>query len=205
MTEEDKLTFKKFYVGCDFAISKEDTANKTAFVVGGRDTTNLTHVQDVRWARMDAMQIIEEFFFLQECYEPEMFFVERGQIWTAIEPILLTEMRERNCWINYTAMTPVKDKKSRGRSFQKRMKAGGVRFNTESSWFLDYREECLLFTGDSEAMADDQFDATAWLFLGMEKMPDTDVEDEVDEDEIEFNNLANSFRRDDGRSKVTGY
>ncbi len=205
MTEEDKNVFKRFYVGCDFAISKEDTANRTAFVVGGKDATNLTHIQDIRVGRMDAKAIIDEFFFVQECYSPEMFFVERGQIWTAIEPMLLKEMQERDCWINYVAMVPVKDKKSRGRSFQKRMKAGGVRFNVETSWFLDYREECLLFTGDAEAMSDDQFDATAWLFLGMEKMPDTEDDDSMDEDELEFNLASDAARYKSGRSQTTGY
>jgi predicted phage terminase large subunit-like protein len=205
MSDDDKLKFKKVYVGVDFAISKEDSANKTAFVIGGKDMENLVHIQDCRCDRMDALQIIEEFFFVQECYSPEMFFVESGQIWKAIEPMLITEMQRRDTWINITPLVPIRDKKSRGRTFQKRMKAGGVRFNTMTSWFVEYRDECLLFTGDSEAMSDDRFDATATLFLGMEKMPNVEEDDEIDEDELEFTRLSNSMRSGSGRSPVTGY
>jgi predicted phage terminase large subunit-like protein len=205
MTLEDKDIFKRFYVGCDFAISKKDTANKTSFIVGGKDVDNITHIVDNRTGRMDSLEIIEEMFFIQECYSPEMFFVENGQIWKAIEPMLLKEMQKRDCWINYTALTPIMDKKARGRPYQKRSKAGGVRYYTEASWFPNYKEYLLLFTGDSEAVEDDEFDATATLFLGLEKMPETEDDDAVTEDELEFNAMSDSYRRDSGRSPVTGY
>jgi predicted phage terminase large subunit-like protein len=205
MSEEDKERFKRFYVGVDFAISKKDTANRTSFTIGGKDTDNLTHIIDQRVGRMDSLEIIDEFFFIQECHNPEMFFVENGQVWKAIEPVLLKEMQRRDSWINYIALTPIQDKKTRGRAYQKRMKAGGVRFNVEASWFPDYREEHLLFTGDSEALSDDQFDSTATLFLGLEKMPDTEDEDDVTEDELEFSQASDALRRQSGRSQVTGY
>lgn len=195
MTEEDKVSFKRYYVGCDFAISKEDTANRTAFVIGGKDSSNITHVADVRVGRMDALQILEEFFFIQECWSPEVFFVENGAIWKAIEPALQAQMQERDCWLNIVPLVPVKDKKARGRSFQARMKAGGCRFNHETSWFQEFREECLLFTGDAEALADDQFDAAAWLFFGMTKTNDTNEEDDVSEEELEFAQASDAIRR----------
>lgn len=205
MSDEDESKFKLYYVGVDFAISKADTANRTAFVVGGKDADNLTHIRDVRVGKMDALEIIEEFFFIQQCWSPQIFFVENGQIWKAVEPMLLKEMQERDEYINYIVLTPVKDKKARGRSFQKRMKAGVVRFHTENSWFEDYKGECLLFTGDSEAMADDQFDGTATLFLGMETMPDTEDDDDITEDDLAMAIAAERARKHSGRNKVTGY
>lgn len=205
MTEEDKTKFMRFYVGCDFAISKKDSANRTCFVVGGKDVDNLVHVPDVRVGRWDSLEIINEFFFIQECWSPEFFFVENGQIWRALEPILLEEMRRRNIWLNFVPLTPVTDKKARGRAFQKRMKAGGVRFYVEADWFLEYREELLLFTGDAEAMLDDQFDASATLFIGLEGVGDTDEADDISEEEIEWMRESDKFMRRSGRSQVTGY
>jgi predicted phage terminase large subunit-like protein len=205
MSDTDKERFKLFYAGVDFAISKADTANKTSFTVGGQDSENITHITDVRASRMDALEIIEEFFFIQECWNIQVFFVEDGQIWKAIKPVLMKEMQRRDEYINFVELTPVKDKKARARSFQKRMKAGVVRFNTETSWFQDYKEECLLFTGDSEAMADDQFDSTATLFLGMESMPDTEDDDEMMEEDQDLAEAAQWIRDRAGRSRSTGY
>lgn len=205
MDEEDKLKFMRFYVGCDFAISKKDSANRTCFVVGGKDTENFVHIPDVRVGRWDSLEIINEFFYIQECWSPEMFIVENGQIWRALEPILLEEMRRRNVWINFSARTPISDKKARGRAFQKRMKAGAVKFYTDASWFVEYREECLLFTGDAEAMLDDQFDATATLFLGLEDVGETEEGDDITEEELEWMRESDKFMRKSGRSQVTGY
>jgi hypothetical protein len=208
MQEQDRDAFKKFYVGVDFAISKKDSSNRTSFTIGGKDALNLTHIVDQRVGRMDSLAIIEEFFFIQECWNPDMFFVENGQIWKAIEPILTQEMLARDQWINITPLTPILDKKSRGRAFQKRMRAGGARFNTEASWFPEYREELLLFTGDAEAMLDDQFDSTATLFLGLEKISPLEEDDQVDEEYAEELAELIALRMkmgNMGRSEVTGY
>lgn len=205
MGEEDREAFKQFYCGVDFAISKADSANRTAFVVGGKSSDNLTHITDIRSGRMDSLEIIEEFFFVQQCWNVQIFFVENGQIWKAIEPILLKEMQARDEYINYVVLTPIKDKKARGRSFQKRMKAGVMRFNTETTEFAEYKEECLLFTGDSEAMMDDRFDATATLCLGLEQMPETDEDDDITEDDLEFLLASERVRKHSGRNRVTGY
>jgi predicted phage terminase large subunit-like protein len=205
MTDEDKSRFMRFYVGVDFAISKKDTANRTSFTVGGKDSENITHIIDQRVGRMDSLEIINEFFFVQECWHPECFFVENGQIWKAVEPILVQEMQTRDIWLNITALTPISDKKARGRSFQKRMKARGVRFYAEASWFIEYREELLLFTGDAEAMLDDQFDSTATLFLGLENSTATEEADDISEDDLVMAQAAEQIRNRSGRSRVTGY
>ena len=207
MTDEDKGKFKRHYCGVDFAISKEDSANRTAFIVGGKDAENLTHIVDIRSGRLDALAIIEEFFFIQQCWKVDTFFVEKGHIWQTIEPILLREMQERDEWINYIPIVRTQDKKVSGRAFQKRMKAGGVRFNEQMSEYPEYKEECLLFTGDSEALMDDRFDGTANLFLGLEKMPEVEVEDEDEEDKEDRILELAAYRaaRASGRSRVTGY
>ena len=84
MEEEDYLKPKQYGVGVDFAISKQDTANKTAFVVGGKDTENLFHFVDCRAGRWDILEIVDQFFMIQIRYKPLAFFVEDGVIWKAV-------------------------------------------------------------------------------------------------------------------------
>lgn len=205
MSEADHDKPKAYGVGVDLAISKADTANRTSFTVGGKDVDNILHHVDQRVGRMDTVEIIEEFFSIQSRWSPTAFFVESGAIWTAIYPIFRNEMQRRDIWINIIPITPVKDKKVRGRAFQKRMKGGGCRFDTEAPWYGDYKDECMRFTGNSEAVRDDQFDSSANLSIGMESMKETEADDFDTEEEIEFMRESESLRGGIGRSEHTGY
>lgn len=206
MRPEDHEAFKVFGVGVDFAISKADTANRTSFSVGGKDVSNILHLVDQRVGRIDITEIIEEFFSIQERWSPDCFWVEDGMIWKTMAPIVYEEMRRRDVWLNIVPVKPVSDKKVRGRSLQKRMRAGGMRFDKEASWYPEFEEELLRFTGDAEALLDDQFDSTAWLAKGFEDYkPELSDEDAMSDEELEFEAAAANLRRNSGRSAVTGY
>jgi hypothetical protein len=201
MEEEDYAAEKLICVGVDLAISKADSANRTSFTIGGKCARNLVHIIDQRLGRMDSLEIIEEFFSIQAAWRPEMFFVEDGQIWKAIKPILTREMQKRDIWLSLTAIPPIRDKAARGRSYQRRHRAHGMRFDKCASWYDAYEYENLRFTGRGEAIADDQFDSTALLSKGFDLLPELETEDLSDvEDDIP------AFGRADlGRSLVTGY
>jgi hypothetical protein len=206
MSTEDFEQPKLFYVGVDFAISKADKANRTSFTVGGKDINNLIHVMDERVGRWDGEEIIEEFFNLQAAWQPDVFFVEDGMIWQTMRALLETEMRKRDIWISIKPMKPIGDKKVRGRSFQKRMKARGMRFAKESFWYAEYEAELQRFTGDSEATLDDQFDSTSWLCRGLEDYKSEVEEEDFESDEsIDWRGRSNQMRKQSGRSQVTGY
>jgi len=206
MQDEDHQLFKKFACGVDFALSKKKKADRTAFVVGGKDLRNITHIVDVRADRMDSLQIVEMFFEIHAAWQPR-FFVEHGKEWLAIEPILQKEMLSRNKFLDIAdSLVPVDDKKVRGRPFQKRMKTRACRFDTMADWFPDYKEECLMFTGNADAEKDDRFDGTATLFIGLEHDPELEDGDERSEEEIAFERESDFWRNSgDGRSQVTGY
>lgn len=201
--EDEKQLPKKINIGIDFAISKKQKANRTAMTVGGQCSGNLLHIEDVHVGRWDLLEIIEEMFDLQTRYEPDLFFVEDGIIWKSIEPVLNQEMIKRDIYLNIQAILPINDKKTNGRSFQKRMKAGACRFNKQGSWYAGYEAELLRFTGDSDAVLDDQFDSTSILSRGLEATKILDEEDFMDEEELY------SRRKDKvdgaGRNKYTGY
>lgn len=203
MSEEDAAADKLVYAGVDFAISKADKANRTSFTVGGRCSRNLVHVIDQRTGRWNGLEIIDELFSVQARWSPEWVFVEDGQIWKAIEKMVYNEMRDREAWINIQVVPATKDKATKGRPFQRRHRAGGMRFDKSADWYPAYEAELLRFTGVSEALLDDQFDSTAILCKGFELSP------LVEEHDFEAEE-AQQMRRDDpkrgeGRSNVTGY
>ena len=203
MSESDHRADKQFSVGCDFAVSKKDTANRTSFTIGGRTQQNTTCIVDNRVGRWDTEEWIEEMFSIQARYQPDLFYVEDGVIWKAVAPTLYREMRLRDKWLNCVPILPVKDKAVRGRAYQKRMRAGAVRFDKRGSWYPGFEAENLSFTGVSEAKLDDQFDSAATLFLGLDRAADLDDEDFESEEDREWR--TSDPRKAAGRSRVTGY
>jgi hypothetical protein len=208
MTEADFEAPKVNYVGCDFAISVKDKANRTSFSIGGLDAANLVHIIDQRVDRWNSLEIVEEFFSIQLAHRPVCFFVEKGQIWSSLEPMLEREMHRRNVWMSFEPLASVADKKVRGRSYQRRHRAHGMRFNKEASWYPGYENEQMRFTGDSEAVLDDQFDSTSILCRGLEeKTYDLFKEDFLTESEEDFESESHYLRSrsTQGRNVVTGY
>ena len=203
MSEDDRHTDKIICAAADFAISKADMANRTSFTVGGKDVNNLLHVIDQRKNRWDSREIIEEMFSIQQAWSPEVFWVEDGQIWKAISPILYREMQVRDIWINIEARNPIKDKATRGRSLQKRMRAKGMRFDKQAEWYPEYEYELLRFTGFAQALLDDQFDSTALLSAGFDTFSHVEEEDFTPDEELEMQ--RQDPRKTVGRSQSTGY
>lgn len=208
MSEEDFEFDKVIAVGVDWAVSKADSANRSSFTIGGKDAANTLHFIDQRVARLDSLGIVDELFSIQTRWKPEVFFVEGGVIWKSIEPMLYQEMRQRDIWLNVQVINPVKDKAVRGRSLQKRMRAGGCRFNKEASWYEEFENELLRFTGTSEALLDDQFDSAALLSKGFEEFRLLESDEFITDAEEEFETRSRALRKgsgSDGRSQVTGY
>lgn len=203
MKDRDYDAPKKIYAGADFAVSKADRANRTSFTVGGVCPSNFLHFVDQYVGRWDAREWVEVMFDIQKRWSPEVFFVEDGVIWKSVAPTLYQEMRRRNLWINCYAIPSVKDKATRGRPFQRRMRAGACRFDKKSEWYAPYEAELLRFTGISDALLDDQFDSSAIIAKGLDLTPDVEDEDFLDDDEVKIR--SNNPRLTDGRSLVTGY
>jgi predicted phage terminase large subunit-like protein len=203
MEDEHERANKHYVLGCDFAVSKADRANRTSFTIGGRIVSGDTCIVDQEVGRWDTEEWIDVMFRLEERYKPETWYVEDGVIWKAVAPTIYREMRLRSIFLNIYPILPVKDKATRGRAFQKRMRAGAVRFAKDASWYEEYEAELLRFTGYSEALLDDQFDSTAIMFKGLDVTAELEPEDDLDEEELEIRQQAATVR--DGRSKVTGY
>lgn len=233
MTDDDRECSKIYGAAADFAVSKDDMANRTSFSVGGKDIRNLLHFVDFRvgrWASVEIVQRlpadyrgaftqlsdtsyrigwIEEMFSIQQRWDPKYFWVEDGVIWKAIKHIVFNEMRERDLWMNIIEVPSIKDKATRGRTLQKRMRGGGCRYDKTHENYPGHETELLKFTGLSEATLDDQFDSDALLALGFDKYMSEQLEEEdfMADEEIEMRLQSRRLLRSisDGRSEVTGY
>ncbi len=203
MAPEDFDIPKRVAVGCDFAVSKSDSANRTSFTVGGEDSRNLCHIFDQYVGRWDTLEWVEVLFDIQTTHNPDTFFVEDGVIWKSVSPMIYKEMNRRGIWLNFYPILPTKDKAVRGRDLQKRSRARAMRYNKDAEWYEGFEAELLKFTGVSDALLDDQFDSTAILVKGLTTQADVEDEDFTPEEDLEME--RQDPRRSSGRSSVTGY
>lgn len=203
MSEDDHSRPMIIAAAADFAVSKADKANRTSFTIGGKAIDNLLYFLDQRVGRWNTLEWLDEMFLIQQRWNPDVFFVEDGVIWKGIAPTVYKEMQTRNIWMNLQPRLPVRDKATRGRSLQRRMRAGGCRFNKEPDWYAGFEAELLKFTGHSEASLDDQFDSAALLSLGFEDMAQMERDDFLTEAEEEMERT--DPRKTQGRNSVTGY
>lgn len=219
MGEDDHEVECLHYVGCDFAVSKADHADRTSFTVGGRCLSGETFIKDERVDRWDSGEWIAEMFSIEKRWRPQIWFVEGGVIWKTVSPILYREMNgatrspdlvslygTQDLYLNIEVLNPVKDKGIRGRAFQRRLKAGMIRFDKGASWYGAYEEELLRFTGVAQARHDDQFDSTATLFIGIDKLgsiDETDLDELDTEEDSEYPFSRQALGED--RNRYTGY
>ena len=201
-TPEDRKQKLNYYITADLAISQEERADYSVFVVGGVDEEKRIHIKNIIRERMDGKEIVDTFISLQRTYDPLAFGVEEMQVSKAIGPFLREEMVKQNTYISLVPLkTGGKDKVSRARSIQARMRAHGVKFDTTEDWFPNFENECLTFPRGKH---DDQVDAFAYLGLMLDMLVEAPTTQEEDEDAYELE-MERSDMNNQGRSAVTGY
>lgn len=191
------------HIGCDFAVSKRDAANRTSFTVGGATPDNSLLILDQHVDRWDTSEWIDLMFDLERRWSPDEWTVEGGVIWNAVWPVIRNEMQRRGLWMNFRVINPVKDKAARALALKKRHRAGAIRYNTEAPWYDAYKYELQRFTATSDAVADDQFDSTAILVKGFEEAAPVEEDDFLTQAEEDFRRESRYIN--DGRDAVTGY
>ena len=198
MTEDDRKKKKVFYALADFAISKAERADSSAFGIIGMDDEGILHVVDAYKAKMDSWEITEKLFQMQEEWKPELFGIEEENIKRALGPFFNREMLRRGVFLNFPdpPLLPTKDKMRRASAIQARMRAGGVRFDMEADWFPALQEQMLRFPRGAH---DDYVDMLAWAGLLMDRLRDANTPEEDEEEE--YRNMVEYV----GRSAICGY
>jgi len=200
LTDEDRKQNLVYYAAVDFAVSTRDRSDFTVIAIVGSDPSGILHVIDIRRGRWDAEQIVGEMFSVQQRYSPELYIVEQGTIHNSIRPFLDREMRKRNIYLNLYPVVPTKDKLTRARSLQARLRAGGVHFDKDASWYIALEDEMVRFPKDRH---DDQVDALSWIGLTLDVLAEAPTPEEQAEDEYEEE--YGGFHQYSGQSLITGY
>lgn len=201
-TPEDKQKTLIHYITVDLAISQEETADFSVFMVAGVDENKTLHIIDVIRERMDGQEIVETLIRLQRAYDPIAIGIEDMQVSKSIGPFLNEAMRKYNTYITLVKLKHQgKDKVTRARSIQARTRAHTVKFNKDDDWYFPFEQECLTFPRGKH---DDQVDTFAYLGMMLDLIMEAPTQAELDEEEyLEEKEKSNAFNQ--GRSKVTGY
>lgn len=208
-TDEDRSLLKtaewhkrfNFYIGTDLAVSTDEVADWSVFVVAGLDEKGYLWVFDIIRERMDAQEIVEMILKLEKRWSPITISMEKGQIEKSVGPFLRQRMLDSGVFPTITPVAPSVDKLTRARSIQARMRAGAVKFDKLGDWYYEFEDEAVLFPRSKH---DDQVDALAYVGLIVDKMiqgsTTRQLQQEEYEEEYEQSGLAEA-----GRSTYTGY
>lgn len=202
ISEEELKLPLHYYVTADLAISQDEKADYSVFIVAGIDENKIIHVKNVIRERLDGRDIVDTLLALQRTYEPEAIGIEEMQVSKSIGPFLREEMIKTNTYPSLLALKHGgKDKTFRSRSIQARMRTHGVRFAKDEDWYSNFENECLTFPRGKH---DDQVDAFAYLGMMLDKIIEAPTREEIDDDEYR-DELNESGLADAGRNSVTGY
>jgi len=200
--QEDRKKTLNYYIAADLAISKEETADYSVFVIVGMDENRIIHVKNVLRERLDGREIVDTIMALHKVYKPELFGIEKMQISQSIGPFLREEMVRTGEFPNIFPLEHRgKDKLSRARSIQARMRAGAVKFEKAGDWYSAFEDELCKFPRGTK---DDQVDAFAYIGIMLDSLIEAPTKEEQ-EDEKYYDELNASRSTANGRSAWTGY
>lgn len=199
--DEMRMVATNNYAAVDLAISDADRSAYTVIVVGGLDSNRRLHIKQVLRFRGDANDIINTMFEVQKLYDIQLWKVEQGQIKLTLTGPLYEQMNTTGVYLNIVPGVPTKDKRSRARAIQARMRAGGVYFDKEAEWYPAFEQELIQFP---KGTYKDQVDAIAWLGIAINELSEGPTSFEQEEEAyLERNkDYQSEFV---GRSATTGY
>lgn len=190
-----------YFVGIDPAISESERADYTAVIVCAMDAERKLHMVEGIRERLDGREQVDLIISLQKRYNPEFIAIEKEKITKAIGPFLREEMFKTNVFPTIIEIQPSKDLETRGRSWQGRMRVGGVKFDKGADWYPQYEAELTTFPRGTK---DDYVAASAVLGLALDKMIEAPTAQELYDDQWE-EEYKTTIDAGQGRSEATGY
>lgn len=190
-----------YYISTDFATTEKQRADYSVFTVSGINSEGRIYILHVIRDRMESPEILSTLFELCKVYDPLAVFVESGQIWNTLKPLVTNEMIKTDVWFEIHEVPSITDKRSRTAAIRQRMKVGIVKFDKEKDWYPDLEEECLGFPRLSH---DDQVDTLSMLGLALNKFIEAPTPQEEAEEAYEDEQRESGIY-EQGRSQFTGY
>jgi predicted phage terminase large subunit-like protein len=196
---EEQQNFN-YYISTDFATTEKQKSDYSAFIVAGMNSVGQLYILKVIQQRMESPEILETLFLLVKQYRNASVFVETGQIWSTLRPLVQNEMYRSENFFSIEELPSITDKRSRSASIRARMRVGAVKFDKRADWYPNFEEECLRFPQGH----DDQVDALSLLGLALNKYVEAPTPEEEQEERREEEMESSGFFFD-GRNQVTGY
>ncbi len=158
--QEKKGGFRT-YITADFAISEEQSADRTAIIPAGVDNEGRLWIfPDIYWLRSGPKETVTALLNMMERRKPELTIAEKGHISKALGPYIELQKRERLIFGHIEEVQPTRAKDVRARSFQGLTEMHKVRFPKFATWWEKAEHEMLTFPGGKH---DDFVDALAHL------------------------------------------
>jgi predicted phage terminase large subunit-like protein len=187
-----------FYASMDLAVSQKTHADYSVITIASFDSDQYLDIVDRFKNRVGSKELVDKIFEMDEQYSPELWVTEKGTIIHALMPYIEEEMRRRGRFLSFHLITASKDKLTRARNIQARIKAGRVRWDMTSDWYEDAEMELQQFPRGAH---DDFVDTLSQLGIALNEVVTPPTEEELEEEEYrEEVSLAG-----EGRNKTTGY
>jgi predicted phage terminase large subunit-like protein len=155
----------KKYGASDHAVSQKQTADSTVLGCVGIDEENdIWILPDIVWERMETDQTVDEIIGQMKTHKPEVWWMESELISKSFGPFLKRRMYEENVFTTLDPKTPTKEKKTRARSIQGRMRQRRVHFPAYAPWWPEAKQQLLKFPYGTH---DDFVDWLSWIGLGL--------------------------------------
>jgi predicted phage terminase large subunit-like protein len=155
------------YGASDHAVTEKQKNDASVIgCVGIDEDDDIWVLPDLVWDRMETDGVVEALLAQFKAHKPMLWWMESENISKSFGPFLRKRMYEEKTYVAIDPVTPSKDKKSRARSIQGRMRMHKVHFPAFASWWADAKNELLKFPYGTH---DDFVDFMAHIGLGLTK------------------------------------
>lgn len=154
-----------WYAASDHAVSTEQWADKSCFIVFGVDNDDDIWIHpDTVLDRLTSDRSVEIMLNLMRRHQPVFWWGETGHISKSIGPFLRKRMAEERIYCSLIEMAPVKDKQTRAQSIKGRMAMKKVHFPAWAPWYEEAKHQLMTFPAGTK---DDFVDALSMVGLGL--------------------------------------
>lgn len=157
------------YTAWDTALGTKDVHDFSAGITGGLDEDGVLWFVDVEEDRLQADDLIEAMIDNYFAYRQQLIGVEKTQFTVGLKPAFERRLIERNAhgFPLEELSHGNKDKVTRARPLQARIRRGYVRIPADAPWYERFRKQLLEFPGGKN---DDMADAASYLAQMLEAM-----------------------------------
>lgn len=154
------------YGASDYAVTN-DGGNFTVHIVVGVDNYHNLWVLDLWRGQKSSDVWVEKFCDLVEKWRPLGWAEERGQILSAMGPLIRKRLMERQLFITRTDFSATVDKTKRAQPIRGRMSMMGLRVPAYEPWVEPFKRELMSFPAGRN---DDQVDALGLIGQVLDRM-----------------------------------